>query len=83
MIRQAGSVSGQAKVSTGRTRKTKTWKNQEHGNNTLVDLTRRTGNRQTENIGINTLGIMGKTGDTWRWVETITKTVETDQDGTQ
>ena len=22
---------------------------------------------------------MGKTGDTWRWVETITKTGETDQ----
>ena len=24
-------------------------------------------------------GLMGKTGDTWRWVETITKTGETDQ----
>jgi hypothetical protein len=45
-------------------------------------LTRQTGNRQTENTGINTLGIMGKTGDTWRWVETITKTGETDQEVT-
>ena len=40
---------------------------------------RRTGNRQTENTGINALGIMGKMGDTWRGVETSTKTCETDQ----
>jgi hypothetical protein len=32
----------------------------------LVGLTRRTGNRQTENTGINAQGIMGKMGDTWR-----------------
>ena len=45
--------------------------------NTLVrpDKTRRTGNRQTENTGMNTLGIMRKMGDTWR----STKTGETDQ----
>jgi hypothetical protein len=31
-----------------------------------LDETRRTGNRQTENTGINTQGITGKMGDTWR-----------------
>ena len=50
--------------------------------NTLVrpgkDKTRRTGNRQTENTGINTLGIMRKMADTWRGVETSKKTGETD-----
>jgi hypothetical protein len=40
MVRQVGSVSVQAKVKTGRTRKIETWKKQEHGKNTLVDLTR-------------------------------------------
>ena len=35
--------------------------------------------QQTENTGKNTQGIMGKMGDTWRRVETITKTGETDQ----
>ena len=34
---------------------------------------------QTENTGINTQRIMRKMGDTWRVVETITKTGETDQ----
>ena len=47
-----------------------------------LEQTRRTGNRQTENTGINSQGIMGKLGDTWRGVETITKTGETDQDVT-
>ena len=49
--------------------------------NTLVrsDKTRRTGNRKTENTGINTLGIMRKMADTCRGVETRTKTGETDQ----
>ena len=32
-----------------------------------------------ENTGINTQEIMGKMGDTWREVETSTKTGETDQ----
>ena len=46
----------------------------------LVDLTtRQTGNRQTENTSINTQGIMGKMGNNWSGVETITKTGETDQ----
>jgi hypothetical protein len=43
---------------------------------TLVDLTRQTGNRQTENTGINTLRAIGKMGDTWRGVVTITRTGE-------
>ena len=79
MVRQAGSVSGQTEqVGTGRARKQRLEKT-EARKNTLVGLTRRTGNRQTENTGINTHGIMGKMGDTWRGVETIAKTVETDQ----
>jgi hypothetical protein len=41
--------------------------------------TKLTGTRHTENTGINTQGIMGKMGDTWRGVEIITKTSETDQ----
>jgi hypothetical protein len=45
----------------------------------MLDETRRTGNRQTENTGINTLGIMGNMGDTWSRVETNTKTGETYQ----
>ena len=36
------------------------------------------GNRQAENTCINTLGIMGKMGDTWKGVETSTKASETD-----
>ena len=44
-----------------------------------LDETKRTGNRQTENTGINTQGIMGKMGNTWMGMETITKTGETDQ----
>jgi hypothetical protein len=31
-----------------------------------LDETKRTGNKYTENTGINTQGIMGKMGDTWR-----------------
>lgn len=44
----------------------------------MADKTRRTGNRQTGNTGINTQELMVKTSDTWRWVETG----ETDQGGT-
>ena len=43
-----------------------------------LDETKLTGNRETVNTGINTQGIMGKMGDTWREVEIITKTGETD-----
>jgi hypothetical protein len=35
--------------------------------------------RQTENTGISTQGIMGKMGNTWRGVETSTRTGKTDQ----
>ena len=38
---------------------------------------------ETENTGINAQGIMGKMGNTWKGVETITKTSETDQGVTQ
>ena len=44
-----------------------------------LDKTKQTGKRQSENTGVNTQGIIGKMGDTWRGVETITKTGETDQ----
>ena len=72
-------MSGQAeKVGTGRAKKQRL-RTQEHRKNMLVRLTRRTGNRQTENTGVNALGIMGKMGNTWRGVETSTKTGETDQ----
>jgi hypothetical protein len=50
---------------------------------TLVGLTNKTNWQQTKDIGINTLGIMGKMGDTRRWVETSTKTGETDQGVTE
>jgi hypothetical protein len=36
--------------------------------------------RQTENTGISTQGIMEKMGDSWRGVETSTRTCETDQE---
>ena len=48
-----------------------------------LEQTRQTGNRETENTGINTQGIMGKMGDTWRGVGTITKTGETHQGVTE
>jgi hypothetical protein len=55
-------------------------KKHEYGENAgRLDETRRTGNRSTENTGINAPGIMGKLGDTWRGLETSTKTGETDQ----
>ena len=41
-----------------------------------LDETRRTGNRQTENTGIDAQEIMGKMGDTWRGVETSTRQVK-------
>jgi hypothetical protein len=44
-----------------------------------LDETRRTGNRQSENTGINAPGIIGRMGHTWRVVETSTKTGVTDQ----
>jgi hypothetical protein len=50
---------------------------QEHGKNTgRLDEAKRNDNRRTENTGINTLGIMGKMGDTWRRVETRTRQVK-------
>jgi hypothetical protein len=48
-------------------------------NSGKLEQTRQTGNKQTENSGINTQGIIGKMGDTWRGVETNTRTGETDQ----
>ena len=45
----------------------------------LVALMNKMNWQQTENTGINTLGIIRKMGNTWRWVETSTKTGETDQ----
>ena len=42
-------------------------------------MTNKTNLQQTENTGINTQKIMGKMGDTWREVETITRTGEPDQ----
>ena len=68
MVRQTGSESRQARVKTGRTSKRERRKSRSMEKNLLVDLTRRTGNRQTENTGINTQGLMRKTGDTWRFL---------------
>jgi hypothetical protein len=45
----------------------------------LLERTRRTGNKRTENKGINIQGMTGKMGDTWRGVETSTRTGETYQ----
>jgi hypothetical protein len=69
-------------VRTGETREQNLSK--QGDGNTLVrpDKTRQTGNRQTENSAINTLGIMRKMGYNWRRVETSTKTGETDQGDT-
>ena len=65
---------------TTRTRKRETGVNQELRQNAgRLEQTSRTGNRQTENTGNNKQGIMGKVGDTWRGVETSTRTGETDQ----
>ena len=64
----------------GKTRKPELGLDRSKGKTTSrYEQTKRTGNRQTENTGINTQGIMGKMGDTWRRVETSTKTGETDQ----
>ena len=66
-------------VNTGKTRKLEQSRDRSRGKNAgRLDETKQTGNRQTENTGINTLEIMGKMGDTWSEVETITKTGETD-----
>jgi hypothetical protein len=66
-------------VNTGKTRKLEQSRDRSRVKNSgRLDETKRTGNRQTENTGINTLEIMGKMGDTWSEVETITKTGETD-----
>jgi hypothetical protein len=67
MVMLAGSESRQARVKTGRTSKNR--ENEKVGtwSNTLVDLTKQDILAQTErNTGINTQGIMGKIGDTWR-----------------
>jgi hypothetical protein len=80
MVRQAGSES-----KTGKGQNKEDEKKQRLGQtgarrNTLVDLANKTNwHRRTENTGINTQGIMGKMGDTWRGVETRTRTGETDQ----
>jgi hypothetical protein len=76
----SGTGSGQDRQGS-KTRRTRNWKKAGAATQTTgrLEQTRQTGNRQTENTGINTQGIMGKMGDTWRGVETITKTGETDQ----
>ena len=67
-------------VKTGKARKLELEKNRSTGKIAgRLDETTRTGNRQTENTGISTRGILGKMGDTWRGVETSTKTGEIDQ----
>ena len=64
-------------VNTGETRKQKQSVDRSRRKNAhRQDETKRTGNRQTEYTGIKTQGIMG---DTWRGVETSTKTGEADQ----
>ena len=67
-------------VNTGKTRKQEQSRDRSRGKTagSLVE-TKRTGNRQTENTFINTQVIMGKMGDIWRGVDSITKTGETDQ----
>ena len=57
-------------------KKRETGEKQELRNKTLVDLTNKT-NWQRTNRG--DYGIMTKMGETWRGVETITRTGETDQ----
>ena len=78
---QAGSGSGHAELSkTGKARKQELETEKSTGKNAgKLDETKQTGNRQTENTGINTRGIMRKMGDTLRGVETCTKTGEPDQ----
>ena len=61
-----------------KTRKQELEKDRSKGK-TLVGLTNKTNWQQTKNTGINPLVKMGKMGDTWRAVETSTKTGETDQ----
>jgi hypothetical protein len=74
--RTAGVRAGRM-VKTGKTRKQGLEQKQEYGKNAgRRDETRQTGNRQTENTGINTQGIMGQMGDTWRGVDTSTKQVK-------
>jgi hypothetical protein len=71
--------SGPARVKNHRGREKRDSRKAGSDTKTLVGVTRRTGNRQTENTGINTQGINGKMGVTWKGVETITTTGETDQ----
>ena len=55
------------KVKTGKARKQELKTDRRKGKNAgRLDETKQTGNRQTENTGISSLGIMGKMGDTWR-----------------
>jgi hypothetical protein len=62
--RQAGSGSGQAERSKPGKTKTETRTDRSKGTNAgRLHKTKRTGNRQTENTGINTLGIIGKMGN--------------------
>ena len=54
-------------VKTGKKMKTGTRPDRSKGKTAgRFHETKLTGNRQTEKTGINTLGIMGKIGDTWR-----------------
>jgi hypothetical protein len=43
------------------------------------ERTRQTGTKQTENTGIDMQAIIGRKGNTWKGVETSTRTDETDQ----
>jgi hypothetical protein len=62
---QAGGYRVRQRSKTRRARETRV--NQVQSQNAgRFEQTRRTGNRQTENTGINTQAIMGKMGDTWR-----------------
>ena len=74
MVRQAGSVrAGKGQNQEGE--KKRDWEKQEL-RQMLVDLTNWQQTNREHNI--NTQGIMGKMRDTWRGVETITKTGEAD-----
>ena len=84
VVMQASSHLGQARVRTRNDEKKRDWEKTGATRKTLVDLSNKTNwHRQTENTGINTQGIRGKMGDTWRGVETSTRTGETDQGMTE
>jgi hypothetical protein len=79
VVRQAGSESEQARLKTRRVRKRETWKSRSW--NTNAGWLDKQGELATDKqrTQVNTQWIMGKMGDTWRGVETITKTGKTDQ----